>query len=399
MLMVMVMKWKNKGHEFDKIADDYRNFFGGKGIYVFGTGDTAKEYVEAFKKFNILQGFIDNDIAKQGNKYFGKTIYSLEVWTQRYKEDSFIVVCVNELNYKEIAQQLLECDLREGENFVWYKVFYEKIFPVLLFYEHNRTFLPLVQISLTERCTLKCKKCAHACNFVSSNAMDLSFDEVCYSADALFEYVDYVRDFVLIGGEPFLYRDLAEVINYIGTKYRDKIEILSITTNGTIVPNDKILSLFKKFNIFVRVSNYSNALPRLISKHEELKRELTASGIQYIFASADGEWMDYGFECVDRKESPEQLTEVFDKCNTPCHEIRGSKFYFCVMARSVSENMKLNVGSDDYLDLDKINADKDKLVFFEYIMGYSDKGYLDMCNYCRGADATNYPIPVAEQMR
>ena len=89
---------------------------------------------------------------------------------------------------------------------------------------------------------------------------------------------------------------------------------------------------------------------------------------------------------------------IFDKCKTPCREIRGSRYYYCVMARSVSDNLGFDLGKDDYLDFRKIKKE-DKKVLLEFEMGYSEKGYLDMCNHCYGADAANYPIPVAEQIR
>ena len=68
------------------------------------------------------------------------------------------------------------------------------------------------------------------------------------------------------------------------------------------------------------------------------------------------------------------------------------------MARSVSENMGKNIGESDYLDLAIIDSVRDKMKAFEYMMGYSKKGYLDMCNYCHGGKAKLYKIPVAEQM-
>ena len=66
------------------------------------------------------------------------------------------------------------------------------------------------------------------------------------------------------------------------------------------------------------------------------------------------------------------------------------------MARSVSENLGLNVGEQDYLDLEKV---KSRTELLEFQMGYSDKGYLDMCRFCRGAEAEDYLIPAAVQER
>ena len=268
----------------------------------------------------------------------------------------------------------------------------------MLAYSRQKIFLPLVQISLTERCTLRCKKCAHACNLVPRDAEDLQLKEACQSADMLFSFVDYVQDFVLIGGEPFLYKDLGKVIIYIGEKYRDRIHSFSITTNGTIMPSDNLLNLCKRYNILVRISNYTKALPRLERQYEKMTGALKRNGIKFLLGNKDIDWMDYGFEYVNRKGTPEQLAAVFDACATPCHEVRGDKFYFCVMARSVSENMQRNVGEDDYLDLSELKPGVNNKIFFEYIMGYSEKGYLDMCNYCHGAEVSQYPIPIAEHM-
>ena len=102
---------------------------------------------------------------------------------------------------------------------------------------------------------------------------------------------------------------------------------------------------------------------------------------------------------LDRKAEEEELIKVFDECKTPCREIRENKFYYCVMARSVSDNLGYNVGQDDYLDLDKLNGENYKKELLEFTLGYSDKGYLDMCNHCHGAEAKNYPIPAAEQVK
>lgn len=123
------------------------------------------------------------------------------------------------------------------------------------------------------------------------------------------------------------------------------------------------------------------------------------NGVRYIVGAQDSSWMDYGFEYLDRHAGEKELIEVFDSCDTPCHEIRENKFYFCVMARSVAENLAKNVGEDDYLDFDKLVSPDCKRELLEFILGYSEKGYLDMCNYCYGAECYKHPIPVAEQLQ
>ena len=67
------------------------------------------------------------------------------------------------------------------------------------------------------------------------------------------------------------------------------------------------------------------------------------------------------------------------------------------MARSVSENLSKNVGESDYLDFNKLQGNNWKRELLEYLEGYSEKGYLDMCRFCHGADCYNYIIPAALQ--
>ena len=109
--------------------------------------------------------------------------------------------------------------------------------------------------------------------------------------------------------------------------------------------------------------------------------------------------MDYGFECVDHGTDEEYLIKVFDACRMPCREVRENRFYYCVMARSVSDNLKFYVGQKDYLDLDGLTGKEYKKELLEFTLGYSDKGYLDMCRHCNGAEARNCPIPPAEQAK
>ena len=58
----------------------------------------------------------------------------------------------------------------------------------------------------------------------------------------------------------------------------------------------------------------------------------------------------------------------------------------------------LNDGKDDYLDFNKLTGQNWRRELLEYILGYSEKGYLDMCRYCHGADCYNYLIPAAQQL-
>ncbi len=393
------MKWQNKGHEFDQKAEELlKNPEKFRHIYIFGAGLIGADLIPMMRAYGILEGFIDNDMQKQRSGYHGFCVHSIEEYKKM--QGGFVVIAASVQNIPDIVGQLEKLQLSEGEDFVTHTRFCNEIFPILSVYLFQKAYVNTAQISLTERCSLRCKKCAHGCFAVdNAKAQDLTIEQACRSADAFFSKVDFIYEFVLIGGEPLLYRQLPEIIRYIGKKYREQIGIFSITTNGTILPDEKVLQACRDYHVLFRISNYSMAVSGLRERYKKLTSLLDENVVAYELGREEREWMDYGFEYVDRGEDTAELTRVFDVCKTLCREIRGNRYYFCVMARSVSENMGFGVGMDDYLDLDSLTGEDYQRVLLEFDLGYSEKGYLDMCRRCHGADAIKYPIPVAEQAK
>ena len=388
------MKWINRGKEvIDKVACVTEEYGNRKGIYIFGAGFFGEEMSLVLQKYGIPFKYIDNDKGKQKSGYKGNEVISLQEYMGMC-DKSWIVVTASEKNTNDISIQLEREGLKENIDFFRYRYFINDIFPIISLYCYNQLFVELTQICVTERCTLRCRKCAHACHKVPKSKEDMSLEFIKKSADSFFEKFDIVREFVLIGGEPFLCKDLKASIMYIGEKYRNKMIIFSITTNGTILLDDEILNLCRRYDVTIRVSDYSESLPRLKMRYDELYKKLKQNKVIIWETDREKSWFDYGFGEIDRGIEEDQLIETFDRCRTPCREIRGSKYYYCVMARSVSENLEMNIGKQDFIDLENI---KNKQELMEFQMGYSDKGYLDMCRFCRGAEAENFLIPAAEQ--
>ena len=388
------MKWSKKGKELDGRAEVLsKEFADRKKVLLFGAGQRGTELRRILEWYEIFGGFIDNDPVKQDEGYEGAKVYSLEEYLDQKPNDQ-IVITASDSNSEVIAKQLEGDGFKHGTDFWHYDEFLKDVFPIISFYCFDKLFVYLAQISVTERCTLHCKKCAHACHKVSMKTDDMTLDKAKESADYFFKYVDLVNEFVLIGGEPFLYGDLEGLAAYTGSRYRDKILMFSVTTNGTILPSDRMIELCKKYRMTIRVSDYSDTLPRLTERYKLLYERLSDVEVIVWKTQKKNSWFDYGFEEVDRGRETGQLIAAFDQCRTHCREIRGSRFYYCVMARSVPENMGWEIGKDDHLELEDL---KDKKIFFEYQQGFSEKGYLDMCRHCRGASAPNFLIPAAEQ--
>lgn len=392
------MKWSSRGQELEKYGEMLVHQFRNKEkqIYIFGAGLIGEELRPIFERYGCFSGYIDNDRKKQESGINNAEVISLQEYITS-KKNGMIVIAADVKNIPYIKAQLQHAGLEAQTDFYEHTEFMRNVFPVLSVYFYEQFYVELAQICLTERCSLKCKACAHGCYAVDAGSQDMSIETAKMSADCFFDKVDVIREFVLIGGEPFLYKELGEIIAYIGERYREKIVYFTITTNGTILPKQEVLELCKKYNVTIRISNYSSTLQYLERKYEQLVVKLNDNNISYILGTADYQWMDYGFETVDREWDEKELILTFNNCKIPCREIRGNKYYYCVMARSISDNLNFGLGKDDYLDFNKIKKE-DKKVLLEFEMGYSEKGYLDMCNHCYGAEAINHPISVAEQL-
>ena len=393
------MKWTNKGHELDEYANEVIRLFDerkGK-VYLFGAGLIGGDTEAILERYQCFGGYIDNNEKKQAEGVNGHKVLSLKQYTEEGTK-GIIVITADRKNIPAIEGQLTKEGYVKGMDFFSQKEFMHKFFPVLSLYRFGLLYVDLVQICLTERCTLKCRDCAHGCFAVGADCEDLSLEMAMKSADSFFGKVDVAREFVLIGGEPLLYKELAEIIGYIGKKYRRKMSIYSIVTNGTIIPGQDVLDMCREYNVLIRISDYSETLKWIEERQKRLIEKLEENGIFYILEEKSSQWMDYGFQTFNRDGGERDLIKGFDECQTTYREIRGSKYYYCVMARTVSENLKFGVGQSDYLDFDGLGNNPKKIIM-EFESGYSEKGYLDMCRYCRGAAAENFVIPAAVQVQ
>jgi len=394
------LKWNNPSHEYDNAYINYSEYLSAHdGICIFGAGKLGREYVDLLvdNNFNV-NCVIDNNPSKWGTEIReGIRVVSFDEYRVSERH-GYIIIALSEKNSLEVEKQLSLYGYKNPQDFCTAKKFWLEMIPTISLYRDNTLMLDIVELSLTERCTLRCKKCAHGCCYVPQTKKDFPLEDVKRSADNLFRLADKLNEFYLIGGEPLLYKDLATAISYVGEKYRTRIIKFIITTNGTILPKEDVLDSSRKYDVTFYISNYSATIPQLKERYELLCDLFERNGVKYQLSSIERTWYDYGFDYVDHGFDAEQVQEIHDTCFTRCREIRGEKFYYCIQARSVSENTNRAVSEDDFLDLSKLDGIRGKKVLYEYSQGYCEKGYIDMCNYCNGTESLKYPIPVAEQL-
>lgn len=221
------------------------------------------------------------------------------------------------------------------------------------------------------------------------NPVDYSIENLTSYMDKLLECVDVIQIFRILGGEPFLYRDLDKIISKALTS--TKIKTVDIVTNGTIVPGEKLLILMKNSKLTVQISDYG----KYSRKKTELKAACDAVGVQCVIRdSKEKTWIDGG-GLENRGRSAKETRKQMKRCGNICRNFHNGRLYFCPRA---SFGTKLGIPDieEEFVDFTK-NESRDKLR--KRIYELNQKKYLVACNYCDEGTNKAIIIPAAEQLK
>ena len=106
------MKWRNKGHEYDAV---YQKMAEKRSFYLFGAGDYGRQFINTLSAEIQINGYIDNDLNKQGDSIQGKKCYSLE--EINLAPDEGIIITMSQLARIVPMEQLKQRGYVENEDF------------------------------------------------------------------------------------------------------------------------------------------------------------------------------------------------------------------------------------------------------------------------------------------
>ncbi|EPC6291011.1 radical SAM protein [Campylobacter lari] len=105
--------------------------------------------------------------------------------------------------------------------------------------------IPYLELVLTTRCTLRCESCNNLMQYFSpSNQYTCTLEGIIESLELLLSKVDSIARVRIIGGEPLLFKDLPQLIDYLDAQ--KKILTFDILTNATIYFKEDLILRFKK---------------------------------------------------------------------------------------------------------------------------------------------------------
>ena len=219
---------------FQELANDWKNI---KSVILYGYGNIGKSCFASIKKDFEIDYIIDRDEHKQEMLIENISVLSLEKGLDK-REQQKIIVMTGGRTYNEISQELKDKGLQEYDDYCSIEFFITEWY----WKYRNMNCIMELHMAITMKCSLKCKNCNM---FVPYYKEDVTYskENIKSEIDTLFKKVDYIFSFTLLGGEPLLHPDWAEIVHYLSKAYSDRIGIIKIITNGTIIPADKVLDL------------------------------------------------------------------------------------------------------------------------------------------------------------
>ena len=371
-------------------------------ILIYGAGVCGEKVFTELNPMLEVVGFIDRDEEKQNKTLKGVPIYSPEYVLNNddIRAKHLIIIGMMQDKAEKVKNKLILHGYIESVDFFCWEQFADSTYLLIYaLYGQNRLVLSSLCVVPSTLCNLKCKGCLNFSSSIPAHAhVTRSYEDVCTDIDMIFQYCDYTPRLQVSGGEPLLYKDLDKVLIYIDEKYRNRINRIETIFNGTVVPNDKVLTTLKEHHIFVYLDNYIDQNPHIKKTYNIIKEKLEKWGIEW-FDNYVPEWFDLDVFHTDHSEwQDEKLINYHDECGNPWNCLDTGKIYLCNFARFASKAKIYNINENDFFRLDKVTFRK-KVELLEFTLGYSKLGYSDFCKRCSGWNKINKKkIKVAEQL-
>lgn len=361
-------------------------------VVIFGTGNYGALALHALNKHGVkVDCFCDNNKANWGSIFCGRRIISPDELLGSFQD---AVVLIAHLQFKYMASQLrgnkgiqvLNCDFlfkdldlsgveapASSERLVWMLDLY--MFAIDAAKDPESLKIKSLDVVVTERCSLRCKDCSNLMQYYR-NPKDCDLDILLLAIDRFMTNVGELHEARVIGGEPFMYTKLAEVIGHLSSC--GNCEKITIFTNGTIIPKNDVLESLRNDKVSLIISDYGK-LSRNSSKLKTLMNQMQIPFITYDIDS----WQDCStISYHERAEG--DLAYIFGNCcvNDALTLLHG-KVYVCPFSAHADNLGAIPQAKDDEVDL--INGDV--AMIKEKIRALcADKKYISACSYCAGRD-------------
>ena len=374
-----------------KILSDY-----GKEIKFFCDSDKKKFNLEIKKKRVISPEELDNldkdlDIIVSNN-YINAVIPDL--LKLGFKNIFSATELFKYVDYDNIGNQIKT----EGanENLAPLKIkreidFYNEIWRVEEYKNKNILNIKTIDIQITEKCSLKCKDCSNLMQYYTK-PIDNDFEVLKKSVTKMMNCIDQLDEFRVIGGDPFMNKQLYTIIDFL--KKFNNCKNIVIYTNARIVPKGKNLECLKHEKVLLDITNYGLSS----SAHDKIIELAEKENIKYSTFRCTT-WQDCGRIIPHSKKNEDEIKKQFNNCcNSDLISLLHGKLYRCPFSANGTNLGAFPVNKKEFVDLlddnKSISDTKEAIKTLCY-----DIKFLSACFYCNGRDFTTPTIPSALQTK
>lgn len=185
--------------------------------------------------------------------------------------------------------------------------------------------------------------------------------------------LDGIGEVRVLGGEPFMNRELAEIVKFVFQLPKQFHEKIIIFTNATILPTKQQLEVFSETNSKFYVSEYDLDKRQKVMEFCEL---LKSWDIEYEVHKLSY-WYCPGEICCNYKDADELKSMYADCWGRDCITLLDGKLFQCELVANANRLNLIPDFPEDYVDLRQEDLLRDKLDFFLHRMEY-----MRSCQYC-----------------
>lgn len=366
------MKWTNPGHQFDHLKDIILEE--NVQYYIWGAAVGGKQFYEAYRKEIKIIGFIDGNPDKEGQTIGDVKIHSQNVLD--HCEENVCVLIATAWKNEVLAQLSLKgfqknvnCFLKDEFHSLYSLYKYQKISHLTLVYP------------ITQRCSLSCQHCVSFMPYYK-NPQDIPKKIILKSFDLYFSKVDHVHNLTLTGGDAMIHPEFHDILKEVAARYYPKkASQIIILTNGILLPCEETLKLLAKYDVLLRFTNFKEQVET--QQLPKLKEILSSNHIRYEEDNPK-QWVDFGYPQESNGSScATQWTANLDRCQKSCITLREEKVVHCANTLHADEVGYCPLEPEDYIDLNTIHQEN-KTELLEFILGFSHRGYVELCKKCNG---------------
>lgn len=259
----------------------------------------------------------------------------------------------------------------------------------------NKVVVPFADFSVGTVCSLKCRDCSQWLPYMKEQRT-YSYGEIEKNVQTIFKYLDYIHFLSPLGGEPFLNKEIYEIMKmFIDLAEQGKIGFIRIVTNGTICPDERVFELLKHMRVYVLISEYGEVLN---THQKENKKKLIEQLERYeckYYMAENFEWINLGRMDDSPKVCTAELEKRFKYCFAKnCVGIYGTKMYHCSRAYALQNSKGICPNEEEFINFGEISSKEELQKRLEKFYSLDSLSSCRYCNPCEERYLINPAIQV-----